>query len=76
MSLFTAEMDYPKYKIIVNVVLGEQKGAGVSCASRCFWDADSDACVSNTFVNVSKSYGKMQFLFEMLCRLQDVRHAK
>uniref|UniRef100_A0A1B6LJZ1 Tctex1 domain-containing protein 2 n=1 Tax=Graphocephala atropunctata TaxID=36148 RepID=A0A1B6LJZ1_9HEMI len=45
------DMDFAKYKIVVNVVMGEQRGAGVCSASRCFWDAESDTCASNTFLN-------------------------
>ncbi|XP_054258329.1 dynein light chain Tctex-type protein 2B-like [Macrosteles quadrilineatus] len=45
------EMDYVKYKFVVNVVMGDQRGAGISSASRCFWDADADVCASNTFLN-------------------------
>jgi hypothetical protein len=37
---------------MVQVVIGEQRGEGVRMGCRCFWDADTDSYVSDTFVNV------------------------
>ncbi|XP_067011097.1 dynein light chain Tctex-type protein 2B isoform X2 [Anabrus simplex] len=45
------DMGYPRYKLIVQVVLGEQQGAGIKIASRCLWDADSDNYASYVFMN-------------------------
>lgn len=38
---------------MVQVVLGEQHGAGIKIGSRCLWDADTDNCASDIFINVS-----------------------
>lgn len=47
------ETPYERYKFIVNVMIGEQRGEGVKMACRCFWDADSDNYVTDTYQNVS-----------------------
>lgn len=44
-----AELNFPRYKIIVQVVLGENRHQGVRVASRCLWDAASDNYASFTF---------------------------
>lgn len=38
---------------MVQVVLGEQHGAGIKIGSRCLWDADTDNYASDIFINVS-----------------------
>jgi len=38
---------------VVQVVLGEQHGAGIKIGSRCLWDADTDNYASDIFINVS-----------------------
>ncbi|CAM9668988.1 unnamed protein product, partial [Choristocarpus tenellus] len=45
-------MNLDRYKYVVQVVIGEQRGAGVRMANRCFWDSDTDNCASETFMNV------------------------
>ena len=36
----------------MNVVLGEQHGAGVKMGTRCIWDAEADAYAYDSFLNV------------------------
>lgn len=43
-----------RYKLIVQVVLGERHGAGTIVGGRCIWDADTDTCASDQFLNVCK----------------------
>lgn len=43
------ELNFPRYKIVVQVVLGENKHQGVRVASRCLFDADTDNHASYTF---------------------------
>eukprot|EP00929_Paragymnodinium_shiwhaense_P075999 TRINITY_DN38971_c0_g2_i1.p1 TRINITY_DN38971_c0_g2~~TRINITY_DN38971_c0_g2_i1.p1 ORF type:complete len:160 (-),score=30.54 TRINITY_DN38971_c0_g2_i1:78-557(-) len=43
----------PRYKIVVQVAIGEQRGQGVRMGSRCFWDADTDSYASETYSNES-----------------------
>lgn len=45
-------MNLPRYKFVVQVVIGEQRGEGVRMGSRCFWDSETDNVASETFVNV------------------------
>jgi hypothetical protein len=47
-----ADVDLPRYKIIVQVVLGEMKNQGARVASRCLWDTDTDNYASVSFKNV------------------------
>ncbi len=51
-----------RYKLLVQVVIGQQKGEGVRMGTRCFWDAESDNYASDTFTNdslfcVATAYG-------------------
>ena len=46
------ELNLPRYKYVVNVAIGEQKGEGIRIGARCFWDSDVDSCAQETFMNV------------------------
>lgn len=46
-------LGFKRYKYVVQVVLGEQHGAGVKIGSRCLWDADTDNYASDVFWNES-----------------------
>lgn len=45
-----------RYKHIVQVIIGELKGAGVKCGVRCLWDSETDGYTSDTFMNVRFIY--------------------
>jgi len=47
------ELNIPRYKLIVQVVIGEQGSQGVRIASKCLWDSTSDNWSSHTFANDS-----------------------
>ena len=47
------ELGYDRYRLLVQVVIGEQKGEGVKMGCRCFWDADTDNYAQDTFMNDS-----------------------
>ncbi|KAG8136353.1 hypothetical protein E2320_009300 [Naja naja] len=47
------EKGFHRYKIVVQVVIGEQRGEGVNMAARCFWDADTDNYAQDVFINES-----------------------
>ncbi|KAI5931861.1 Tctex1 domain-containing protein 2 [Manis javanica] len=47
------EMGFDRYKMVVQVVIGEQRGEGVLMAARCFWDADTDNYTHDVFMNDS-----------------------
>ena len=46
-----SELELPRYKFAVQVVVGEQRGAGVRYGCRCFWDADTDNYAEETYRN-------------------------
>lgn len=46
-------MGFDRYKMVVQVVIGEQRGEGVFMAARCFWDADTDNYIHDVFMNDS-----------------------
>lgn len=52
-DIFT-DLQFKKYKYIVNVVLGQQHGAGVKIGTRCIWDAEADTYAYDSFINVRK----------------------
>ena len=41
----------PQYKLIVQVLLGEQRGQGIAMGFRGFWDNDTDNVARETFSN-------------------------
>jgi Tctex-1 family. len=47
------EMNLPRYKYVVQVTIGEQKGQGVRVGCKCFWDFDTDYVASEVFQNDS-----------------------
>ena len=42
-------MGLERYKFVVQVSLGEQRGEGVRIGSRCFWQSDTDCCATEKF---------------------------
>ncbi|KAK0404081.1 hypothetical protein QR680_017279 [Steinernema hermaphroditum] len=40
-----ADLKLPRYKFVVQVSIGEQRGQGLSINSGVFWDSDTDATV-------------------------------
>ncbi|XP_025058532.1 tctex1 domain-containing protein 2 [Alligator sinensis] len=49
------EKGFDRYKMVVQVVIGEQRGEGVNMAARCFWDADTDSYAHDVFMNVAEA---------------------
>ncbi|KAJ7993460.1 hypothetical protein DPEC_G00272660 [Dallia pectoralis] len=47
------DLGLDRYKLVVQVVIGEQRGEGVKMAARCFWDADTDSHAQDIFINDS-----------------------
>ena len=47
-----SELRLPRYKYLVQVTIGENKGAGVRCGARCFWDQTTDKLAQTQYVNV------------------------
>ncbi|KAJ3629392.1 hypothetical protein MTP99_013787 [Tenebrio molitor] len=45
------ELKMKRYKHIVQVILGEHKGAGVKSGVRCLWDSETDGYTSEIFSN-------------------------
>ncbi|KAM7409557.1 hypothetical protein PAMA_001168 [Pampus argenteus] len=43
---------FDRYKLVVQVAIGEQRGQGVKMSSRCLWDADTDNYAEDVFMNV------------------------
>uniref|UniRef100_A0A3B3ZLX4 Uncharacterized protein n=2 Tax=Periophthalmus magnuspinnatus TaxID=409849 RepID=A0A3B3ZLX4_9GOBI len=41
---------FDRYKLTVQVVIGEQRGQGVKMSTRCFWDADTDSYAEDVFI--------------------------
>lgn len=47
------EMKWKRYKHIVQVIIGEQRGAGLKSGVKCVWDSETDNFASEVFTNVS-----------------------
>ncbi|GLV34003.1 uncharacterized protein CBL_11114 [Carabus blaptoides fortunei] len=47
------DMKWKRYKHIVQVCIGEQRGAGVRCGAKCVWDSETDNYASDMFMNES-----------------------
>ncbi|XP_039620585.1 dynein light chain Tctex-type protein 2B isoform X2 [Polypterus senegalus] len=47
------KLGFHRYKLVVQVVLGEQRGEGVKVAARCLWDADTDSYMQDVYMNDS-----------------------
>ncbi|KAH0955707.1 hypothetical protein HN011_002396 [Eciton burchellii] len=44
-------LHFERYKYIVNVILGQQHGAGVKIGTRCIWDTEADTYAYDSFIN-------------------------
>lgn len=48
-----------RFKVVVLVTIGEQRGAGFHAGARCFWDAAADGWAQDTFNNViGRAWGR------------------
>eukprot|EP00002_Diphylleia_rotans_P013545 TRINITY_DN2645_c0_g1_i5.p1 TRINITY_DN2645_c0_g1~~TRINITY_DN2645_c0_g1_i5.p1 ORF type:complete len:130 (-),score=26.32 TRINITY_DN2645_c0_g1_i5:153-542(-) len=45
------DLQLERYKFVVQVVIGEQRGEGVRMACRCFWDPDTDNYAQEVYTN-------------------------
>mmetsp|Transcript_26870 Transcript_26870/g.86805 ORF Transcript_26870/g.86805 Transcript_26870/m.86805 type:complete len:124 (-) Transcript_26870:495-866(-) len=57
-----SEFDLPRYKLVVQVLIGEQRGEGIRYGGRCLWDPNTDAYAEDTYRNdslfcVASAYG-------------------
>lgn len=50
--MYVVDMKWKRYKHIVQVYIGEQRGAGVRCGAKCVWDSETDNYASDMFMNV------------------------
>ncbi|XP_005100157.1 tctex1 domain-containing protein 2 [Aplysia californica] len=60
------DMGHDRYKFVVQVVIGEQRGEGVKMCCRCFWDSDTDNYAQDIFMNdslfcVAAAYGVFKY---------------
>ena len=44
-------MGYDRYKLIVQVAVGQKKGQAMRFASRCLWDTSCDNFASDSYEN-------------------------
>lgn len=49
--VYPADLGLLRYKIMVHVTVGENKGEGVRVGTRCLWDPVCDNMASHTVVN-------------------------
>jgi hypothetical protein len=46
-------LNLPRYKFMVQVIIGEMKGAGARVGCRCLWDNNTDKLAEETYINDS-----------------------
>uniref|UniRef100_A0A7S0SJJ9 Tctex1 domain-containing protein 2 n=1 Tax=Mantoniella antarctica TaxID=81844 RepID=A0A7S0SJJ9_9CHLO len=49
----TKNLGYDRYKLVVQVTVGEKTGQGIRMASRCLWDTATDNFASDFYENAS-----------------------
>ena len=49
---FAAGLNIPRFKVIVQTVIGQMKDQGIRVASRCLWDTSTDNYASVSYKNV------------------------
>ena len=42
---------FPRYKFLINIIMGEMRGQGVRMGARAIWDADTDNLATGSFMN-------------------------
>ena len=47
------DLEFPRYKVVVQVVVGQNKGQGVNAVSRCLWSVETDTWTSSSYKNAS-----------------------
>lgn len=53
--ILLSDLNIPRYKVVLQSVIGEVKGQGAYIASRCLWDTETDNYSSFSMKNVSRS---------------------
>lgn len=48
-----SDMELDRYKLVVQAVVGEQRGQGFQMSCRCFWDPNTDNYAHDSFANDS-----------------------
>ncbi|XP_065178279.1 dynein light chain Tctex-type protein 2B-like [Sycon ciliatum] len=44
------DLELDRYKYVVQVIVGEQRGQGIKIGSRCLWDSDTDNMAQEAFL--------------------------
>uniref|UniRef100_A0AC35TWG4 Tctex1 domain-containing protein 2 n=1 Tax=Rhabditophanes sp. KR3021 TaxID=114890 RepID=A0AC35TWG4_9BILA len=47
------ELNLPRYKFIVEVIVAEARGQGMCVNSACMWDSDTDNVVNHLYTNTN-----------------------
>jgi hypothetical protein len=55
-----AEMGLPRYKFMVQVIVGENKGEGVQIGSRCLWDSATDNMATDSATSVRQATARIR----------------
>jgi hypothetical protein len=49
------QLNYPRYKIVSHVMIGEHMGGGIHLGMKCLWDAETDSFATYTYIAVSEN---------------------
>lgn len=58
-TMYVEQLQFPRYKVVVQTVIGQQKHQDVRIASRCLWDNEHD----NHASAVIQTVGSMKCFF-------------
>jgi len=47
------ELQLARYKIVVQCIIGEQRGQGFRLGQRCYWDSQTDSFATESYMNDS-----------------------
>jgi hypothetical protein len=64
------QLNYPRYKIVSHVMIGEHMGGGIHLGMKCLWDAETDSFATYTYIAVSENlFLSIQLSFIFLIRV-------
>jgi Tctex-1 family. len=68
------EVRLDRYKLAIQVVMGEIKGQGLRITSKCLWDPNFDNWASYTFSNVINDLKLLNYTGKILCNWNGLRN--
>lgn len=71
-----ANLNIPRFKVVVQTVIGQMKDQGIRVASRCLWDTSTDNYAAVSYKNVCAPTHANNYIQNPLIRLNNPHHSK